>query len=123
MAREASRLIAWDVLIANWDRWSGGNTFRVGQREVWLDNAAGFGRYAKEMQRKNEKPLVGVERFSRSLIGALSGVSEEQLRLALAPARLSRVQEQELMARRRDLLRYVDELVAKYGIAEVLCFD
>jgi hypothetical protein len=124
-AAEGSRLIAWDFLIANWDRWSGSNTFRVGASGpfVWLDNAAGFGHYGGGATRRNESQLVGVERHSRSFIAALRSRTDGELGAALGPAGLSARELKQLLERRTELLRRVDELIAKYGAERVLCFD
>ena len=124
-AREASRLIAWDFLLANWDRWSGGNTFRIGQTgpAVWLDNAAGFGRYRPAAQRRNERTLRRVQRFSRNFVNALQSADEATLRTALAPASLSDAEMDSLLARRDVLLAYIDELSAEHGADQVLAFD
>ena len=64
----------------------GANTFQVGRHgpALWLDNAAGFGRYGRVMKRRNERQLARVERFSRSF---RPGVTK---RLIAATARLRR---------------------------------
>jgi hypothetical protein len=124
-AAEGSRLVAWDFLIANWDRWSGSNTFRIGKDGpyVWLDNAAGFGHYSAASKHRNESQLAPVERFSRAFVRALRVVTDEQLRRALAPAGLSSRELKQLYERRDALLHHVDALVAKHGAERVLCFD
>ena len=124
-AAEGSRLIAWDFLIANWDRWSGSNTFRVGKDGpfVWLDNAAGFGPYSPGAVRRNEGQLRPVERFSRALVGAMKRATEAQLTDALAPAGLPPRALQQLFSRRTALLAHIDALIAKHGEPAVLCFD
>jgi hypothetical protein len=124
-AAEGGRLIAFDYLIDNWDRWSGSNTFRVGANGpfVWLDNAAGFGHYGAAAARRNEKQFAGVERFSRALVAALRRTDEAALARALAAADLPERSLHQLAARRTALLRRVDELIARHGEARVLCFD
>jgi hypothetical protein len=124
-AAEGSRLLAWDFLIANWDRWSGSNTFRIGRDGpyVWLDNAAGFGHYSAASKHRNEAQLEHVERFSRALVGAMRALGDEQLGRALGPAGLSPRELKQLLERRAAFLRHVDALIAKYGAERVLCFD
>ena len=124
-AIEGSRLITWDFLIDNWDRWSGGNTFRTGSGNtpVWLDNAAGFGSYTRAMRRKNQAQLRGVERFSRRFISALRSTDGKALIAALAPAALSPRERNDLIERRLFLLDHVDQLVAIHGELAVLVFD
>jgi hypothetical protein len=124
-AAEGSRLAVWDFLIANWDRWSGGNTFRIGAQGpwVWLDNAAGFGRYTPPVRRYNEAQLRSVERYSRAFITALRQVSPDELTAALSPAGLPPHALRHLLERRDVLLRRVDALVARYGEDRVLCFE
>ncbi|HEX2573540.1 MAG TPA: hypothetical protein VH877_28580 [Polyangia bacterium] len=124
-AAAGGRLMAWDFLIANWDRWSGGNTFHVGNDGpwVWLDNAAGFGHYSPPVRRYNEAQLRPVERYSRSFIAALRQISPEQLAAELAPAGLPPLALRQLLERRDVLLRRVEMLVARYGEAQVLCFE
>ena len=124
-AAEGSRLITWDFLITNWDRWSGGNTFRVGNDGpwVWLDNAAGFGHYPPPVQRHNEAQLRRVERYSRSFITALRQISPDELAAAMAPAGLAPQALRQLLERREVLLQRVDTLAARYGEAQVLCFE
>ena len=124
-AAEGSRLYLWDFLIANWDRWSGANTFRIGEDGpfVWLDNAAGFGPESERTRARRAARLDGVERFSRSLVGALRAASDDQLRAAVAPAGLSGRATAELLERRALLLARIDRLVAEHGEAAVLAFD
>ena len=55
-AAEGSRLAVWDFLIANWDRWSGGNTFRLG--------AAGD--FEPSAERSEAGPERGAERSEAS---------------------------------------------------------
>jgi hypothetical protein len=124
-AAEGSRLIAWDFLIANWDRWSGSNTFRVGAGGpfVWLDNAAGFGHYAAGAKHRNEAQIARLERYSRSFVAALRAHPDGKLAEELAPAGLSPRELKQLFERREELLRRVDALVARLGEARVLCFE
>jgi len=124
-AAEGSRLLMWDFLIANWDRWSGANTFRIGDDGpfVWLDNAAGFGAESAKTRARRAGKLADVERFSRQLVTALRATSDDQLRAALAPAGLSERALADLLERKQILLARVDALVAEHGEDAVLAFD
>jgi hypothetical protein len=124
-AAEGSRLLVWDFVIANWDRWSGANTFRLGRsgRFVWLDNAAGFGRESARTRARRAGDLRRVERFSRQLISSLRQLSDDELRGALAPAGLPDRALDELVERRRLVLDHVDALIARHGEPAVLAFD
>jgi predicted MFS family arabinose efflux permease len=117
---EGSRLAVWDFLIANWDRWSGGNTFRVGSRFVWLDNAAGFGREHARTRTKRAAAFARTERFSRSLITALRTVDIDA---ALAGSGLAPKRIAEVAARRDIILAHVDHVIAAHGDDAVLVFD
>jgi hypothetical protein len=124
-AAEGSRLLVWDFLIANWDRWSGANTFRLGVDGpfVWLDNAAGFGPESGKTRKKRVAELRRVERFSRRLIDSLRAATDDDLRAALAPASLPERSVRDLLERRRLLIGHVDALVAEHGEEAVLAFD
>ena len=122
---EASRIMSWDFLTANWDRWSGDNTRRAGKAGpwVWVDNGAGFGKYAAKARKANQARLLQVERFSRSLVTAVRGPSDDDLKLILAPSGLDERELTEFLARRHVFLTHVDQLIAKHGEADVLAFD
>jgi hypothetical protein len=124
-AAEGSRTTSWDYLTANWDRWSGANTFRAGKDGpwLWLENAAGFGKYGAKAQRSNENRLHAVERFSRSFVGAVRAASDEDLRLILAPSNLTPRELDEFIARRKFFITWIDTLIAKHGEDNVLVFD
>lgn len=127
---EVSTLLVFDMLLANWDRWNGLNALadREG-RLVYRDNNAGFqvplapGRYAAVLRwlRRSEK-------FSRSLLERVRGLTLASLREVMAPEAdrgrplLSDAQLRGVLDRRDTLLRYVDGLVARHGEAAVYVF-
>jgi hypothetical protein len=126
-AAEGSRLAVWDFLIANWDRWSGGNTFRLGgafePTFVWLDNAAGFGlERARTRAARGAKLAAATERFSRTQIAALRALDDADLHATLADAGLADARIAEVAARRALILAHVDAMIAQYGEAAVLVF-
>jgi hypothetical protein len=130
LARDLSTMLAFDYLIGNWDRFSGGNvsTDAEGRRLFVRDHNVAF-----------QDPLTGTlydrvrghlertQRFSRSFVEALRELDEARLRAALeedpeAEVRplLSPVQIEGVMDRRRALLSYVGGLVALHGAERVL---
>jgi hypothetical protein len=129
LAAQLSSLVVFDFLIANPDRFSGGNMKRSagGGRLFYMDNTLAFfldpngpGRVRSLLQR--------TQRFSRRLVEALdrldapalersfaaSGVAAHEI---LTPAELRAV-----LARRDVVRRHVDELIAVYGADKVLVF-
>lgn len=124
VAAEGSRLAVWDFLIANWDRWSGGNTFRLADgRFVWLDNAAGFGRELSRTRNARARTMRTTERFSRSLVAALRRLDDAALDALLARADLAPARIADVRARRDLILAHVDALIAAHGEARVLVFE
>jgi hypothetical protein len=122
-AAEGSRLAVWDFLIANWDRWSGGNTFRLGADYVWLDNAAGFGRELARTRNARAAKLRATERFSRTLVTALRSVDDAALAQVLGDAGLAPARVAEVLTRKELVLAHVDALVATHGEDAVLAFE
>jgi hypothetical protein len=127
--RDISTTLAFDYLIGNWDRWSGGNAQGVpsGERLFIRDHNAAFtplfglDRYAR---------LAGFlersEKFSRALVERLGDLDESALRRELigdgGPLPLNEEQIQGVVDRRRELLSYFTMLVEQYGAERVLVF-
>jgi hypothetical protein len=124
-AAEGSKLAVWDFLIANWDRWSGGNTFRLGRTGafVWLDNAAGFGREAARTRAARARTMRTTQRFSRAQIASLRALDDATATAVLADAGLAPARIADLLARRDLILAHVDGMVAVFGAGAVLAFD
>jgi hypothetical protein len=129
-AEEVSTLIVFDFLLANWDRWNGLNTLEDGDgRLVYRDNNAGFmvdthsSRYLRVLHWLHQS-----QRFSRAIIDRARALSLEQLRESMledADAEHPLVTDEQLrnvLERRDVLVRYVDELVRRYGEAAVFAF-
>ncbi|MES1158254.1 MAG: hypothetical protein ABUL67_04045, partial [Haliangium ochraceum] len=129
MARQVSDLVVFDFLTSNPDRYSGGNMKMSpdGSELFYMDNTMSFflDPLGKE---KIRDVLFRTQRFSRSLVDALSRITEATLRRALGaeagagheiltPDEISAV-----IARRDAIKRYIGELTAKYGAREVLFF-
>lgn len=129
IARDLSTMIAFDYLIGNWDRWSGGNV---------SGNAKGDRLFVRDHNLAFIEPLQGaryerirrhleqVERFSRGFIDRVALLDEPRLRLALAADPesehrpiLDESQIAGVLARRRALLSYVGALVKIHGSERV----
>lgn len=133
LARDLSNLLVFDYLIANWDRFSGGNLSGLPDRSrIFLrDHDAGFAAsLPAQIHRRLRRHLMRTERFSRSVIEAIQAMDEESLRAALAEDPWYEVEplltERQLagvMERRLTLLSYVGALIDRHGEAAVLSFD
>lgn len=132
IARDLSTMLAFDYLIGNWDRWSGGNvsTDERGERLVVRDHNVAFLEPLRgDRYERIRRHLERVERFSRSFVQRLGELDEARIRAALAQdpesaqrAILDEAQMRGLLARRRALLSYVGALVETYGAEQVLAF-
>lgn len=130
LARDLSTMFAYDYLIGNWDRLSGGNvsTTDAGDRLFVRDHNIAFSapvvgpRY--ERMRRN---LERVQRFSRAFVERVAALDEESLRESMQQDReseerpiLSPAQIDWVLRRRGALLSYVAALVALHGHERVL---
>lgn len=133
IARDLSTMLAFDYLIANVDRFSGGNvsTDAEGTRLFVRDhNLAFIHPLSPERYERLRGHLARVERFSRGFVTLVSELDEARLRAALAEdpegrerALLSDAQIQGVLSRRRALLSYVAALVELHGRGRVLCWE
>jgi hypothetical protein len=145
LAKQVSTMIAFDYLIGNWDRWSGGNLKgnTAGEYLYMRDNDAGFaGRLSEPLQRRLLEPVQRTQRYSRSFMQAVRALDREMLirelsrdpllaehiRLdegpgpqAARPVLDARVFDQ-LFDRRDALLSHVAALIEEHGEARVLSF-
>ena len=132
LARDLSTMTVFDLLIGNWDRFSGGNlpTDRDRQRAFLRDNDRAFstpllkGRYEKLLG-----ALTGIKRFSNDLVLHLAALDEESIRKELARDPIQRLtpllsdaQIAELLDRRDAILSYIAALIEEHGEADVLFF-
>jgi hypothetical protein len=130
LVRDASTMIAFDYLVANWDRWSGGNAQgSIEPRRLFIrdHNAAFVAPLQASVHARVEEHLRRVERFSRGFVERVRALDEASLTRELAldggESALNDLQRRELLARRRRLVAYVDALIGAYGESEVLCFE
>lgn len=129
LAQDLSTLFAFDYLIGNWDRLSGGNVSatRAGDRLFIRDhnvafttalNGPRYGRIRNNLER--------VQRFSREFIRRIEAMDEAAIGAALAEDPESEVRPiltpgeiENVLARRRALLSYVGALVSVHGAEHV----
>ncbi|MGB5268851.1 MAG: hypothetical protein WBN30_19825 [Polyangiales bacterium] len=132
LARDLSTMTVFDLLIGNWDRFSGGNlpTDRERQRAFFRDNDRAFstpllqGRYEKLLE-----GLTGTKRFSKDLVLHLAALDEASIQNELArdPSQrstplLSDAQIADVLNRRSAILSYISALIEEHGEAQVLFF-
>src|SRR5690606_29111447 len=78
VARDASNLVAFDWLTANFDRWSGGNVGwdRRAKRGLFIDNDGAFLDHPPAASLARSKRLLeNVDRFSRGFVTRLRAMS------------------------------------------------
>ena len=128
-ARDLSTLIAFDYLIGNWDRFSGGNVSSDGHGRLFVrDHNVAFGASITEARYERlTGHLERVERFSRGFVQAVRALTRTALVQALEgdPLGAERPvltvrQLDALFARRRALLSYIGAQVSRHGAAAVL---
>lgn len=130
LARDVSNMIAFDCVIGNWDRWSGGNAKgdRAGKRLYIRDHDVAFpGRLSETLLRRLFDRLAPVERFSRDFVNRLRRLDRAhfQRELALDPAGaelLDAKQIDAMLDRRAAVLSHIDSLVVLHGTQSILFF-
>lgn len=139
LARDLSNLIVFDYLIANWDRYSGGNLRVIGPedspRVVIRDNDAAFAAPLPDpIKARLRAELEKVERFSRGTIERLRRLDDESLKAALRNRRvedpdaptaylLNEAQRAGVLERAATVLSWISALVDVSGEEAVLSFD
>ncbi|MEQ8454851.1 MAG: hypothetical protein RLO52_23540 [Sandaracinaceae bacterium] len=133
VARDLSTMLAFDYLIGNWDRFSGGNvsTDDEGRRLFVRDHNVAFQTPLTDHRYERIRGhLERTQRFSRRFVDAVRGLSEVRLRASLAEDPEAEIRDilddaqiAGVMQRRRALLSYVGGLIALHGEAAVLTWD
>ncbi len=127
----ASRMVAFDYLIGNWDRFSGGNLYLAKGRPrlVLLDHNGSFHKWGDVRQQKMAALLKHLERFSKRFVKDINGLNNAEIEGLLAgdpwhgPHRLLTREEINLILQRRDaLLTHISDLIRLRGEAAVLTF-
>jgi hypothetical protein len=130
VARDASALLVFDWLTANFDRWSGGNVGwdRRKKRVLFIDNDGAFLDPPQAAALARSKRMVeDVDRFSRDLVTRLRAMSDADLTRALGEEiegrpLLSPKVTAGVAARKKELLAVIAAKVAANGEAETLYF-
>ncbi len=130
IAQDLSTMLAFDYLVANVDRFSGGNvsTDASGERLFVRDHNLAFVHpLSAERYGRLQGLLSRVQRFSRAFVDRVGELDEARLRAALAEDPLGREQPllsdaqlEGLLTRRRALLSYVAALIEVHGRERVL---
>ncbi len=132
LARDLSTMLAFDYLIGNWDRWSGGNVTLdpSGERLYVRDHNVAF--LEPVDGERYERVRAGVERssrFSRAFVRRVMELDEARIRAALAEDPeagdqpiLSDAQIAGVLDRKRAFLSYVGALIAIHGADRVLAW-
>lgn len=128
MVEQVSAVILFDVLIDNPDRWTGSNTEMSpdGKTLFFMDNTMSFSIFSMGHE-SNLGALRRIEVFPRRLVARLRSLTEDQIIEALrvtddhglAPL-LSPTEIHAIIARRDNILRYIDDLIADLGEDAVL---
>jgi hypothetical protein len=133
MAAQLSDLAVFDLLLGNADRWSGGNAQgdATGQWLYMRDHDLAFpARLSADVEYRLLAQLLQVERFSRSTVMHLRGLTPELLLqecgkdpgLGRRSAWLRERVVPGVMERRTKVLAHVEGLVEHYGEDAVLAF-
>ncbi|HUS33052.1 MAG TPA: hypothetical protein VMZ53_31335 [Kofleriaceae bacterium] len=131
LVEQLSTLVVFDVLIDNFDRWSGSNTKASPDGKIlyFMDNAIAFSKYTQGHD-MNLGPFRRIQKFSRGLVERLRALNTESVTAALdvtgqdaglGPL-LDADQIAAILARRDYIVGYVDRLIAQYGEDAVLAF-
>ncbi len=133
LAAQISTMLAFDYLVANFDRFSGANAQgdASGERVFLRDHNMAF---FEPLRSNHHEKILGrlkrAQRFSRSFVHALKELDAPRLSGALADPRdppdfrvLSPGQVRGVLDRRTALLSYIAALIDTYGERNVLTFQ
>lgn len=127
MAVQIAKLVVFDFLTANPDRYSGGNmkTSADGSQLFFMDNTMSFF-LDPDGPEKNRQSLLRTQRFSRALHQALARVEAPNLRRWLHEDNgteiLTEAEIRAVVQRRQFVEKYVADLSKQFGEENVLCF-
>lgn len=130
MLAQISACILFDLLIDNSDRWSGSNTEMSpdGKLLYFMDNTLAFSKatFGHEI---NVLAMRRIQIYPRGLVDKLRKLTIEQVDAAMTMPAESKLgvlikpfEAKALIARRDNMLKWIDQLIARYGEQAVLAF-
>ncbi|MEM7607023.1 MAG: hypothetical protein AAF411_16840 [Myxococcota bacterium] len=130
LARDLSNMRLFDYLVANWDRFSGGNLKTAGEggRIVLRDHNGAFAALSTANERRLRRALAQTQKFSRRTVETLGAITAEALveggaQLGLVGANALRASElAAFMERVRTARSIVGARIERLGEARVLVF-
>ena len=132
LAGQISKMLVFDFLMNNQDRFSGGNVIATkdGRRLYFMDNALSlFPEIHKAKRSRALRTFLSIHRLSRSLIAAVARLTKKALVRELAREDnrcwkfLATDREMDAIMERRDLvLDRTAELLVRYGWDQVMVF-
>jgi hypothetical protein len=128
LVTQISDMVLFDFIINNPDRWSGGNA-RVSEDQrllYFMDNTFSFGTDL-DGHHKARVYLARCQKFSRSLIARLRGLSAVEIAAILVDAEpfpwlLKEAEIDALLTRRDFAIAYIDRLIERHGDSAILAF-
>jgi len=125
-ARALSRMLTFDFVIANWDRWSGGNVGEAREGLVFVDNDAAFYEPVPPAFAAASRAFFDMGRFSRAFVERLRATRSQLAEIVgtddTGRALLTHAQLSSLGARVDAALAHVDATRSAHGDATVLAF-
>jgi len=130
MLAQISTCILFDLLIDNSDRWSGANTRMSvdGKTLFFMDNTLSFSK-AQFGHEINVRALHRIQIYPRSLVARLRTLTLDEIEAALAMPADSKLapllrpyEVTAILARRDHMLKWIDQLIERYGEDAVLAF-
>lgn len=127
---QISAMALFDLLIDNADRWSGSNTAMSpdGQRLFFMDNTMSFSK-AQFGHEINVLAMRRIQMYPKQLVDRLRKLTIEDLEHALEMPPDSKLapllkphEIKAVIARRDNMLKWIDGLIARYGEQAVLAF-
>ncbi|MDH5493585.1 MAG: hypothetical protein OEY14_16645 [Myxococcales bacterium] len=132
LAADLSKMLLFDYLIGNWDRFSGGNLMGTpaGDRVYVRDHNVAFAEPLPEhLHERLLFRMTRVERFSRPFVQALQRLTPRMIAaefakvpLHLREPLLTEAQLAALLERRETILSHVGAVVAEFGLEATMVF-